>query len=533
VRSAGVGSRKGLTPHASRLTKNGSLLVALLAAILYLPTLANELVWDDVLHIIANPQVHDLRRALGYFTRLEGIYYRPLIFLSFALEHHVWGTVAAGYHLTNLLLHAANTLLLMSVAARSGLPAPAAMLAGAIFAVHPLQTDAVAYVSGRTDLLMTTGALLAWRAVLARGPAMARGLLAAGSVLVSLLSKESGYAAAALVVWCALRHERNWAARLGLAGPSMVVAVALLALRPGALPLSPAGGIPLASLSAIGRALTTYIVLLVWPVSLQIDRLTPLTSSPLGDAAAVTVAFVAAAGAVWGLSRRGPGGDWTAWSLAFYLPVANVVPLYPAIADTWLFTPEHNLYAPLAGIAVLAAHGVNGVLVRGRSSWRWLAVTAWAMFLIAWGMRTVVRTFDWSDEARLFRRAAEGGAASPRVWYNHGNVLMRQGAVSEAAAAYRQAVQRAPHDVDAWTNLGVALQKQGQIDESIDAYRRAEALAPASALLLENLGTALLAKGDLAAARESFARAVALDPERQTARKALRAIGGELWAPPP
>lgn len=504
-----------------------SFFVGLLAAVVYLPTLANELVWDDLSHIVANPQARDLRHALGYFTRLEGVYYRPLIFLSFALEYGLWGAAAAGYHLTNLLLHAVNAALLAGAARRTGLPAAAAVLAGAIFAVHPVQTDAVAYVSGRTDLLMTTGALLAWRTVFARRSAVARGLLAAGSVLVSLLSKESGYAAALLVVWYAFRHEARWTGRLGLAGPSVAIAAALLALRPGPLPLSAAGGIPLASPSAVGKALATYVKLLAWPVDLHVDRLTAVPSSLLGDAAAVGLMLVAGAVSVWGLSRRGPAADWAAWVLFLYLPVANLIPLYPAIADAWLFTPEHNLYAPLAGIAALSARGIEGGLrVRHRAA-RSLVIAGLGLIVLAWCVRTAARTFDWSDEARLFGSAAEAGAASPRVWYNYGNALMRRGALAEAARAYREAVRRSPHDVAAWTNLGVALQRQGQLDEAIAAYRRAEAMAPPTALLLENLGIALFARGDVGAARESLVRALALDPERQGARKALRAIGGE------
>ena len=80
-------------------------------------------------------------------------------FSTFAAEHAVWGAAAIGYHLTNLLLHALNALLLIELARRSGASEPAALLGAAVFALHPIQTEAVAYVAGRTDVLMTTGAL--------------------------------------------------------------------------------------------------------------------------------------------------------------------------------------------------------------------------------------------------------------------------------------------------------------------------------------------------------------------------------------
>jgi len=218
-------------------------------------------------------------------------------------------------------------------------------------------------------------------------------------------------------------------------------------------------------------------------------------------------------------------GDWCAWILVFYLPVANIVPLYPDIADRWLFTPEHSLYAPLAGMAVLIAIGVDRVCNRLRAAWRSLALASVGLIVLVGAARTVVRVSDWADEGRLFRSAVAAPDASPRVWYNYGNTLMREGAEGEAVAAYQQALERAPHDVEAWVNLGVALQRQGRIDDAIRAYRRAASVAAPSATLLENLGTALLAKGDVTGAQQAFAGALALDPQRPQARAALQAIG--------
>jgi tetratricopeptide (TPR) repeat protein len=288
--------------------------------------------------------------------------------------------------------------------------------------------------------------------------------------------------------------------------------------------LPPENVLALTHASAIGRALAAYAQLLAWPVDLQIDRLTPSTGSSAGDAAAVALLLIIGAAAVWGLAQRGMVADWTAWILAFYLPVANIVALYPSIADHWLFTPEHNFYAPLAGMAVLATLALERGVLQRRAPWRSLALAAAGAIVVVWSARTVLRTFDWRDEPRLFRNAAVSGSASPRVWFNYGNVLFRDGTVTEAVAAYRRALQLAPHDAEAWINLGVALQRQDQLADAIAAYRRAETLAPPSALLLENLGTALLARGEIGAARAAFTKALALDPQRRTARAAVQAI---------
>ena len=222
------------------------LVVAVLLA--YAPALRNGLVWDDRAHIADNPHLRDVGTAAAtYFLRPEGAYYRPLIFLSFAAEHAVWQANPLGYHLTNLLLHAINTLLLLvlarragegirqllDLARRTGVSEHAAALGAAVFALHPMQTEAVAYVAGRTDVLMTTGALASCVLLLGAGAPLGRGIAAAFAGVVALLSKETGYALLPLWPWLAWRHERTTPARLALAGPGLIAVLVLLAGRAG------------------------------------------------------------------------------------------------------------------------------------------------------------------------------------------------------------------------------------------------------------------------------------------------------------
>ena len=112
-----------------------------------------------------------------------------------------------------MLLHVVNTLLLITLARRSGVSETAALLAAAGFALHPVQTEAVAYVSGRTDLLMTTGALASCTILLGPGAPLARGIAAAGAGAVAMLSKETGYALLLLWPWLAWRHGRGTSTR--------------------------------------------------------------------------------------------------------------------------------------------------------------------------------------------------------------------------------------------------------------------------------------------------------------------------------
>ena len=228
--------------------------------------------------------------------------------------------------------------------------------------------------------------------------------------------------------------------------------------------------------------------------------------------------------AAWGLARRGAVADWTAWSVAFYLPVANLVALYPAIADRALFAPEHNLYAPLAGLGVLVGLGVARAGATMSPSGRRAAWVGTLVVLATWTVLSAGRCLAWRDEERLFGSAVAAGSSSPRVWYNYGNTLLQRGAAAAAAAAFSGAAERAPRDAAIWMNLGVAEQRQGSYDAAERAYRRAAELAPRDAQIFENLGTLYLARGDLDAARSAFTTALEIDPGRPTSRRALAAI---------
>jgi hypothetical protein len=528
VTGSGASPRPGGPRRAGRWSIRGAraarplLVVAVLLA--YAPSLRNGLVWDDRAHIVDNPHLADVGTAAAtYFLRPEGAYYRPLVFLTFAAEHAVWAAAPLGYHLTNLLLHALNALLVVNLARRTGASAQAALLGAAIFALHPIQTEAVAYVAGRTDVLMTTGALASCLLLLGAGAPLARGVAAGVAGVVALLSKETGYALLLVWPWLAWRHERAGRARLALAGPGALVALALLALRAGDLAAPTLSRSP-ARLAGVGRAIGSYAALLAWPIGLQIDRLTPVPTAAPAMAGGLLVLALASGLAAWGLTRRGAAADWTAWSVVFYLPAANLVALYPAIAERALFAPEHNLYAPMAGLGVLAALGTVRAGAAMSPIGRRVAWVGTLAVLAAWTALTAGRCLAWRDEERIFGTAVAAGSSSPRVWYNYGNTLLQRGAAAAAAGAFRGAAERAPRDAAIWTNLGVAEQRQRSYDAAERAYRRAAELAPRDAQIFENLGTLYLARGDLDAARAAFTIALDLDPRRTTSRRALAAI---------
>lgn len=339
----------------SRAGWAAALVLLALTALAYAPGVSSPLVWDDRDHIVDDPRLQSLGGVARVVSAPQGRYYRPLIFASYAAERQVWGLSPLGFHLTNLLLHVANVALLLVVARRIGVGETAALGGAALFALHPLQSEAVVYVSGRTDLLVAFGALLSCLAWLRDGPPLRRGVLAALAGAIAMAGKESGFAIVLLWLWLAWRSPPP---RAPLLAPGLLLAALLLALRGavmGGLAADAALVLPdRTTLAGAGWAILTYLRLLIWPATLQVDRLLPLPSGGVALAVGWLVLGIAAALALRAARRRDAVGMWSVWTAAFHLPAANLVAIYPALAGRALFVPEHNLYAPLAGLGSLA-----------------------------------------------------------------------------------------------------------------------------------------------------------------------------------
>ena len=155
-------------PAATLGRRSAGVLVALVALAAYAATLGYELVWDDTLLIQQSWRLHHWHAlpsllASHFWSEVGEVshYYRPLITLSFFLDMQIWGLQPLGFHLTNVLAHAAVTLAVLAVARRALGGAPAATICALAFALHPLHTESVSFVSGRTDVIATFFFLLA------------------------------------------------------------------------------------------------------------------------------------------------------------------------------------------------------------------------------------------------------------------------------------------------------------------------------------------------------------------------------------
>ena len=497
---------------------------ALLAAavfVSFLPVLRNGFTgYDDPIYVTANAHVSagltwdGLRWA---FTRAYASNWHPLTWLSHALDCSLFGVNPAGHHLSSLLLHIANTLLLFFwLSGLTGATGRSAFVALG-FGIHPLHVESVAWVAERKDVLSTFFALLALLAYSAyvRRPGAVRYVVVALCLSASLASKAMWVTLPVLLVlidWWPLGR-RALREKIPLLGLSMLGAAAAWWAQNAGASVAPIEGLPIGlRLSNAALSYVRYLGKAVWPVDLAVFY--PFANViPAWQAALALAVLAAATASAFALRRSRPwvGMGW-GWYLIALLPVIGIVQVgMQSMADRYM-------YVPLIGLLIAVAWSVpDGTAVRACG----LAVMAvWAF--ITWRQCPV-----WRDGLTLFEHAAAVTRDNFVAHDNLGVELDRRGRADEALAQYREALRIRPGDRNASTNFAQASFAAGA--RLIDASRFTEAEArfleglqvrPDNALAHSYLGIAQASLGRYREALASFDTALRLDPKQDLALRA-------------
>jgi hypothetical protein len=510
-------------------------LAVLLAALPYLGSLGNSFAYDDLGTIVGNPSIrHPVawRYVFGYAL------FRPVVNVSYALDSFFWGIDAFGFHLTNLVLHAANTGLLFLLAwcavrdsarARGTDPqARWAALPAILFAVHPLQTEAVAYASARSELLcalFTFLALLAFRRAAASGR---RGWLvpAFAAMLLGLACKEVA-AMAPLLAW---GYDRLFLPQppgsrrrqLAFYLPPLALIAALGCVRLAIYFGREAAG----ASSIVGRNLLLqikvmwhYLALLVVPVGQSvIHEFREVGSAFEPGVMAAGLGLAGLVFAAWRLRRREPQVAFgILWFLLVLLPSSSIVPMAEPMAEHRVYLASAGVFLAVAGLAAsLAAHFAGPVVLR-------VAGAAAILLILALAGATVARARVWRNPVTLWSDATAKAPHTYAAHYALAEALRERGDCAAAIIEYQRAVERVPDHPDAWTNLGICQAQTGALAEAEASLLRALALDPKRAGPHYNLGLLARMRGEPAAAHQHFVDAVRLDPGHEKAQRALSA----------
>ena len=508
----------------------GLVTILLLFAAIYARSVTFDFVWDDVEAIRDNPiytgplldgldaTQHDhLDPALRKLSGMKPAHdsYRPLLYLSYRSDTTLSGMSPRGMHLHNLILALLSILAFYFVASRWLMSDRSALMATAVFALHPLQVESVAYVSGRGDLLAGLFALLAVAAALQfeqAGTQAGRALwLLAGTacLLASLLSKEAYLGLPVALAGLAFARGRLRAQGVVLA--TWFVAIgAYLALRfeVGGVAEGGTGAIALVALPGI---FLRYLEIALLPFDLSSER--------LYDANYVLPGWIAlAALAAWasiGLRRSWSRTSRTVasgllWMLVLLGPSAVVVIVMGVVADRYSYLPLGGFAVACSALLCAAARQPRGLrAVIG------LAAFLWAAMCVA---VTVVQVGTWKDNRTLYQHAVATAPESSMAHYRLGHSYAKEGRWPEAIALFERAVELQASNLRALNNLGVAYLNTGKYPEAARMFERA--LAESGQMHFRawyNLGVAQMNMGEREAACASVERALHINPSYSAA----------------
>lgn len=518
--------------------------LAVLTGWLFLPAMRNGFVnWDDPELLLRNFRFRDFGPdSLAWmFSNVLLGHFHPFTWISYALDHAVWGMSPAGYHATNLLLHAVNAALVFLLARRlapaAGLRAGAAWLfpavAAALWAWHPLRVEAVAWVTARRDVLSAFFQLLAtlaWLRAVGDGSRRAAWRLGALACFASaVLSK--GTAVMLPAVWLVLdvfplgrrRDGESPAAfarrMLAEKAPFLAIAaagaaVAWLASRAsGAMRSWDAFGLTDRLVQA-GYAIAFYAGKSVVPADLSpLYRLPEHPALVAWPVAAGFAAVLLAGGALFLLRRKIPAAAASAACAAVLL-----VPVLGFAQSGPQFAADRYTYLPAAALAPLIA----GALAR---LWSFLAAriparvagvvlgSALLLAVLGFARWTRAEIGMWRDGLTLWTRALAVDPDSPIALNNRGHALEEAGDADGALADYDRAVFAAPGSVQARLSRGTLLARAGRTPAAQADFEAALALDPDSAEAHNGLGNLKKAAGDAEGALRSYSRAIAAKPD--------------------
>lgn len=551
-----------------------SALVAVALALLTAAVLAQVLghgflEYDDDLYVTNNKEVLSGLTWDGVTTVFRGTdigHWHPLTFLSHMVDVELFGLNPAGHHLTNLVFHMVNTLLLFwLLLSMTGARWRSAFVA-ALFAVHPLHVEPVAWISSRKDVLSTCLLFLtiaAYRSYVA-GPALRRYVLVAALYALGLMAKPMLVTLPVLLLvldyWPLGRFSDPRQTAPGSAKRLCNCAlekVPLLAFAAASCLMTYLAGraaavvdtgqhFPLAlRMANVLTNYTTYLWKTVWPARLAAFYLHPGPALLNWKLVFYALVLILATLAVFRLRRRAPyllaGWSWYGVSL---LPVSGIIQIGAhSMADRYT-------YVPLIGPFIMVAWGLYDLVKRSRRARMAMAAAAIVAVLALAGGAWRQASY-WRNDEALFRHAVDvtrnnsvarvnlaaallsrnnpaeavefledAVAISPNdeeAHYNLGCAYLDLGSPVEAARHFRNALRIKPGHVEAQTNLGVALLNQGMPERAAEELERAVAMEPRHAPAHLNLGVALINQGRPSDSLEPLQRALELDPNNPSA----------------
>jgi hypothetical protein len=456
------------------------LLIVASGLAVYGNSVEGKFLWDDELLVSGNPAIRDWSNAPDIFRgrspEPQGIVlymYRPLQFLSYMADYSLWGLDARGYHLTGMIIHILVALCIFRFVRLISKDLLLASLAGLLFVVNPLHTEAVSYISGRADplsaLFMFLGIIFYVRSQEAGKKGYYYLMLLCW--VSAVLSRESSLVMPLILLayHVSFGKKVDWRYLLPLFLGVFMYAIMVPNGRNIILgcPTTVAERLP-----GFFASITSYVRLLFAPVGLHMEygnRLFTWSDPAVILGIAISVLLPALAF----MRRNACGKDGifcfsVLWFFAALLPYSNILPMNAYMAEHWLYLPSFGFF--------LIAAGWFCVLLRGKL--RRLAAAAVICVVLAYSAMTVAQNRYWNDPVSFYETTLRYSPGSHRLYYNLGIQYRISSRLRDAIDCYDKAIELSPDNPSYYNNRANAYAQKGELEKAISDYTRAIELDP-------------------------------------------------------
>jgi tetratricopeptide (TPR) repeat protein len=468
----------------------GTLFIVIIAGFaVYANSISGNYIWDDYGLIKENSCISSWRnigmvfiRDMGLGTPDRSSFYRPLQMLVNMADYSFWGLWLQGYHITNIILHCAAALAFLWFVQVLSSNYAVALCASLLFLIHPVQTEAVAYVSGRSDPLSAFFIFLCLALYVKSRVHQKRYWLASSLACyaLALLSKENAIIAPLLIVLVNTLREGKLLLKKTVPFLAAVAAYGGLRLLVARFQFPPivSSSVITERVPGFFASIAEYVRILFLPTDLHLShdfRLFAFTDPLVLAGITLTVLLVSLA---W--IKRGTVISFAiAWFFIALIPVANVYP----VSHTYMMV--HWIYLPLAGFCIAGAHAVVALLQRGRCGYVFRVMAVLIMSLYA--AVTIRQNSFWAEPEKLFLRSL---FYSPDNWIFLNELAleyMNKGAPFKAIPLYERALAINPGASGIYYNLSKSYYLLGRYQESIGILKKALEINPSDQRAAERL----------------------------------------------
>ncbi|MCP4049644.1 MAG: tetratricopeptide repeat protein [bacterium] len=463
------------------------LAICLLVLICYFNIITTPFLWDDEVMIVANPMIKSFKNIIYIFTSSAfgqkasiGKFYRPVQIISYIIDYKLWKLNPVGYHLTNILIHTLNSLLIFYLLVKINIRKNLAFIIAVIFAVHPVHIESVTYISGRGDALFLLFSLICFIFFIWGKTKKWYYPLSLITFILAFISKENAVTIPVIIAAYVFIYKKQskqdllqiiWLLLIN----TVMIAFAGIRVLPAigkSTTLSMIASAPLWSrIATVPHILFKYFSLLLFPFNLHMEYHF-YQESLLNPYLLLGVPLILVISALIMKYLKSSGTFWLLWFFIALGPVYNVIlPLASTIREHWLYLPSTGFIA----LCCIIIDKVLKIILKNRKQKTiiLISVAVPLFFVIYFSTCTIIRNIDWKTPVALYEHDLKYEPNSFLLHNNVGVEYFRMGKFKKAKEAFSNSIAASPGGgySTAYNNLGVILEQEGNVEMAINHFR--------------------------------------------------------------